>query len=125
MTTPRTRKAHLSTITGGRDRPDEPMPTEPLGNPIMRLSDAESRWFDTLKESLHDATAFRQDNIGLCVLAKMLTVIETDADCATNYITTALLLMGKFGLTPSDRGKLMQLSGKGKESGKDFGKFVK
>lgn len=127
MTTPRTRKVQEgSYLRPHRDTPQEPMPTEEIGAPLMRLKrGSERKWFDKLKKQLHKGTAFQPDNIALCILARQLARIENTVieKIQTAQTQDVMRNLAAFGLTPSARRKVMEEARK-EEDPSSFARFI-
>ena len=104
---PREVKQLQGTLRKHRDNDDAPKPGQPVGRSPIRLLESEKRIFDALKRNLlPKGVAKRTDAIAVSMMARLLAKFEDDSIGAVE-LNALLSLMGRFGMTPVDRQRVV------------------
>ncbi len=107
----------------GRARQNEPIPDGEIGDPPGRLSEAEVACWREIVDLAHAGTLCRADRLSVECAARMWAEwVERGRDVDPRLRKEFLTLLGRFGMSPSDRSKVSVI--KPKENANPFGKFV-
>ena len=108
---PRKPTAHLE-LTGAfkkdpqRKRVGEPKPDKPVGKPPVRLNEAERKaWFEIARQC-HPGVLTVMDRAALEIVACGVAWLWNNKDATVTDRKSILAMLGKFGMTPSDRSTL-------------------
>lgn len=87
------------------ERANEPRPTEPLGKPPSGMTAAQKKVWKELASLVVPGVLTISDRIAV-ELAVVLTSRLRDGSIKTQEISILTTLLGKLGMTPSDRAKV-------------------
>lgn len=116
MAAPRTAKQARGTLRASRDANFlEPMPDcsgNDVGNPPIKLNREEKRAYKLIVSLLHENTACRSDSLVIAMVAQDLvlsckSLMDPDVKFSSNHRLLVYNQLGKLGLSPSDRRKIM------------------
>lgn len=116
------KKAEGVRIRKDRLNPNEPEPTEPVGEPIISLTNRERALYDEIVALSHEGTTYRPDTVIVAMAAKLLCRIEQDDEATMSCYGQLMQCLARLGMTPSDRRKLAQMD-KPKEAADGFEEF--
>ena len=113
MAKPKSAKLKAGTQRKDRGNPQEPVPdTSPgaIGEPCRKLTRGQRAEFDLIAKHLHPNTSSRQDNYALCAVAVQADQYFNGAaeGRTASMFNSLLAALAKFGITPSDRRKVVQ-----------------
>lgn len=98
-----------------RKRPDEPVPTAGIGPAPAALKPAHKAIWDEIVAICPPGVLGNSDRIALEALVRLLHDFRTNFDeFPGSRMSQLVSLMGRFGLTPSDRSKVIVPKAKGK-----------
>ncbi|WP_374349179.1 hypothetical protein [Chitinimonas sp.] len=99
----------------GRARAGEPEPNGPIGEPPERLNDSQRDAWAEIVGTAHDGVLCRADRLSVEMAACLLAEFWADPVAFPSGRLARLEgLLGKFGMTPSDRSKVGVPGGKQK-----------
>jgi len=91
-----------------RQNPDQPIPTRGIGPAHKILSEYESEIWDEIVGISYPGVLGEADRIALEMMCRLVAEMRTNFDDMTAAKITQLSgLVGRFGMTPSDRTKIV------------------
>ena len=103
-------KPHRLKVIQGTFRKDraknEPNPTAPIGGPPVHLDVQVAQCWREIVETCADRVLTYADRIAVELAASLLFEYRINARFSVMKLNMLITLLGKFGMTPSDRGKI-------------------
>ena len=111
MGRPRIPTAHLELAGAFKKNPQrrrvgEPKPNKPVGKPPVRLNEDEVKAWREIARQCHLGVLTVMDRAALEVVACSLAWLWGNKDATVTDRKSVLAMLGKFGMTPSDRANL-------------------
>jgi len=85
---------------------NEPNPTGPLGDPPEHLTEHQASCWRELAETCADRVLTYADRVAVEITACLLFEYRINPRFSVMKLQQLIGMLGKFGMTPSDRGKI-------------------
>lgn len=106
----------------GRQNKNEPSPARGIGPPPSHLDSHHSEIWDEIVSNMYAGVLGEADRVALETLSRLVHEMRTNFEEMTAAKLSQLsTLLGRFGMTPSDRTKIVVPKGKNDED--DFAMF--
>lgn len=91
-----------------RNSPNPPQVTEDIGEPPNHLGEQEKAIWNELKQNLYSGVLASGDRISLEIICRLIAEMRNDFEnFQAAKITQLNSFLSKFGMTPSDRAKIV------------------
>lgn len=116
---------HLKIVKGTAEKrrmnPKEPAPRKAMASSVKVLkSKGEKDAYKYLKSRIPEGVAFETDEPALVMAARLWHEMMTQDDFKVSTYTQLFTILGRFGMTPSDRQKVSVVEDKPKDAWEDL-----
>jgi len=101
-----------------RDNQDQPVVTRGIGPAPKHLNDDQKEIWDEVVSSMYAGVLGEADRLALETLTRLVYTMRTDfEEMSAAKLSQLSTMLGKFGMTPSDRTKIVVPKGSEKKNG--------
>ena len=101
-----------------KERENEPVNKNPIGNPPRHLTREEKKAFRVIVKESIDGVLGQADRMAVAIAARLL-VKENDDEITGAQLSQLVRLLSQFGMTPADRSRINLPGGKPKNPFED------